>query len=174
MINLKNLLLMLLIPFCIKTVCAKTVYGRYEVVELNDLAQTQIKAKLDTGAITSSLGVKHLKLFEKGDQLWAKFNPEVDGKILPSIEKPIVRISKIKARSDDSNKQNVTHTTRPVVMMEICFDGKVEQIEVNLANRSRFDFPLLLGSNALIQLYAVVDPSKKYTIKKVCHQKMTK
>ncbi|MCY1434721.1 putative ATP-dependent zinc protease [compost metagenome] len=46
--------------------------------------------------------------------------------------------------------------------MPVCLGDSVQQIEVNLTDRSSFDFPLLIGSTALGEFDALVDPSRSY------------
>lgn len=154
----------------IMSVQAKNIYGLYERVQLLDLDDVSIKAKLDTGALTSSLGATQIERFEKKGKEWIRFKPQVDGLDLPVIEKEIVRHSKIKLRNDDiSDEEDRLHTKRPVVMMDLCFDGKYYSIEVNLTDRSRFNYPLLIGRIALIEFNAIVDPSLKFESKNQCN-----
>lgn len=141
----------------------KQVYGLYEKVQFPDFSQITLKAKLDTGAKTSSLGATDIKIFERDGEQWVSFKPQVKGKDLPVIERLLVRNSNIKRRIADLNEdESVLHTARPVVLMNLCFDGKLRSIEVNLTDRSHFIYPLLLGSSALVELNAIVDPSLTY------------
>lgn len=139
----------------------KKVYGLHERVGLPDL-DIKVHTKLDTGARTSSLGATDIRIFEKEGEQWVRFRPQVKGKKFSPIEKLLVRHSNIKRRVDDIQEGQVLHTVRPVILMEICFDGRLEAIEVNLADRSRFLYPLLLGSATLKQLNVMVDPSLRY------------
>ena len=56
-----------------------------------------------------------------------------------------------------------THSARPMVMMSIKMGNKTRDIRVNLANRQRFVYPLLLGREAIRAFDGLVDPSRKYT-----------
>lgn len=162
----------LILSLCLLTVLtamnveAKNIYGLYEKVQLEDVGDLTIKAKLDTGALTSSFGATNIEFFEKDGKNWVRFKPQVKALDLPAIEKEVVRESKIKIRHDDLRlDSNISHTKRPVVLMNICFDGKTYEIEVNLTDRSRFNYPLLLGSSSLTQLNAIIDPSLKFESK---------
>lgn len=139
----------------------KKVYGLHERVYLSDVG-VRVHAKLDTGARTSSLGATNIHIFEKEGRDWVRFTPQIKGEELAPIEKLLVRHSKIKRREDDIKKDQDVITVRPVVLMNICFDGHLHEIEVNLTDRSRFVYPLLLGSITLSQLNAVIDPSLIY------------
>lgn len=163
-------LLLTLLP--VYAMAEKNIYGLIESVQLDDFAHTVIKAKLDTGAVTTSLGVTDIEYFTKDGQEFVRFKPQLKGQHSNWIEKPIVRVSRIKVRAGDSDSK--THTDRPVVMMQLCINGQFHLIEVNLADRSRFRYPLLIGSTALVQMNALVDPSEHFTVSKHCYLQASK
>lgn len=142
----------------------RNVYGVSEKARLADLALV-VPAKLDTGAVTASLSAQNIEMFEREDDDWVRFDLAVDGvKQGKTLERPVVRISQIKRRSDDiPNGETKDYTTRPVIEMDVCLGGERENIEVNLTDRTAFSYPLLIGSTALQQFDAVVDPSLKYS-----------
>ena len=147
----------------------KSIYGLYEQVHIKELGNVAIKAKLDTGALTSSFSAKNVAIFNKNGQPWVRFQPQVEGLNLPTIEKPLIRYSKIKTRNDDiRDDEDKSHTQRPVVKLNVCFDGQAHEIEVNLTDRSRFNYPLLIARTALVQFKAIVDPSLRYKAKSDC------
>ena len=79
------------------------------------------------------------------------------------IERPLARVSKIKRRSGDYDPESdKNYTLRPVISLEICMGKALRTIEVNLTDRSAFQYPLLIGSEALKRFDALVDPSLKY------------
>ncbi|MBC9250625.1 ATP-dependent zinc protease [Pseudomonas alcaligenes] len=159
-------------PFALLLCCAllpglslaaeKTVYGLNEYVSLNDL-DLQVAAKLDTGAKTASLSARDIKRFKRDGETWVRFYLAIDDAHSHPIERPLARISKIKRRAGDFDpEEGKTYTARPVIELEVCM-GKVRRsIEVNLTDRSAFQYPLLIGSEALKRLDALVDPSLKY------------
>ena len=49
--------------------------------------------------------------------------------------------------------------------MRIKLSDKEQVIRVNLTNRKRFIYPLLLGREAIIAFDGLIDPSLKYTFK---------
>lgn len=142
----------------------KKVYGLHERVYLSDF-DVRVHAKLDTGARTSSLGATNIQIFQKMGKEWVRFTPQIKGQQLAPVEKLLVRHSKIKRRVDDIKKGQAELTVRPVVLINICFDGHLREIEVNLTDRSKFVYPLLLGSITLSQLNALIDPSLIYQSK---------
>lgn len=159
-------------PFALLLCCAlfsglslaaeKTVYGLNEYVSLADL-DLQVAAKLDTGAKTASLSARDIKRFKRDGETWVRFYLAIDDAHSHPIERPLARISKIKRRAGDFDPdEGKTYTARPVIELEVCMGKARRSIEVNLTDRSAFQYPLLIGSEALKRLDALVDPSLKY------------
>ena len=141
------------------------VYGVNERVFLPEVSTASIKAKLDTGALTSSLGAEDIELFQKDGRDWVRFTPQI--KDAQRMERPVARHSEIKRRVAETDGE-YEPDKRPVVLLEICFDGKKYTIEVNLTDRSRFIYPLLLGRNSMAEFGALVDPAREYTTTPSC------
>ncbi len=129
-----------------------TRFGWIEpVLILND--EVRLKAKLDSGAKTSSLDATDIEYFDWNGKRWVRFtinDPITDTPI--TLERPRVRDVIIK-RHDNNRDQR-----RPVVLMEICLGSYAREVEVNLIDRSNFLYRLLLGRSALESI-AVIDPS---------------
>lgn len=147
----------------------KQVYGKIEYMRImgND---KKLKTKLDTGAKISSINATDIEVFKKSGKNWARFNVRHDKyDIKIPIELPIVRYAKIKNRTNEngSNSESSKISERPVVNMTMCLGSKKEVIEVNLIDRSHFVYPMLLGSDAIIDFKAIIDPSRKFTAKSV-------
>ena len=86
-----------------------------------------------------------------------------DSKHVHPIERPLARVSKIKRRADDLDPDDDNrYSSRPVISLDICMGESLRTIEVNLTDRSAFQYPLLIGSEALKRFDALVDPSLKY------------
>jgi len=140
----------------------KTVYGLNEYVSLTDL-DLQVAAKLDTGAKTASLSAQNIERFRRNGESWVRFTPAIGPEDAAPVEKPLARISKIKRRAGDFDPdEGKTYTARPVIELELCMGNALRTIEVNLTDRSAFEYPLLIGSDALKRFGALVDPSLKY------------
>ncbi len=140
----------------------KTIYGLNEYALLADFNQ-QLPAKLDTGAKTSSLSAHDIQRFSRDGVTWVRFRLGLEGTDTPVIERPLARISKIKRRAGDMDpEENKSYTARPVIELQLCLGQAQRMIEVNLTDRSAFQYPLLIGSEALKQFEALVDPSLKY------------
>lgn len=140
----------------------KTVYGLNEYVSLADI-DLQVAAKLDTGAKTASLSARDIKRFKRDGEAWVRFYLAIDDAHAHPIERPLARISKIKRRAGDYDpEEGKSYTARPVIELEFCMGRARRMIEVNLTDRSAFQYPLLIGSEALKRFDALVDPSLKY------------
>ena len=140
----------------------KTVYGLNEYAELAGI-NLQVAAKLDTGAKTASLSARDIKRFKRDGESWVRFYLAIDDAHSHPIERPLARVSKIKRRSGDYDPESdKNYTLRPVIALEICMGKALRTIEVNLTDRSAFQYPLLIGSEALKRFDALVDPSLKY------------
>jgi hypothetical protein len=161
-LNLSILLLCLLLAPGLSLAAEKSVYGLNEYVRLFNL-DLKLAAKLDTGAKTASLSARDIQRFKRGDETWVRFYLAIDEAHNNPIERPLARISKIKRRAGDYDPdEDKTYTARPVIEMDVCMGNVLRTIEVNLTDRSAFQYPLLIGSEALKRFSALVDPSLKY------------
>ncbi|MBF8780693.1 retropepsin-like aspartic peptidase RloA2 [Pseudomonas fulva] len=143
-----------------------TLYGRYEYIGLPEIGQT-LKAKMDTGALTASLSAKDIERFTREGEDWVRFRlatRDADGKV---YEHRLARISKIKSRADEDEEGEAAEAAkRPVVELELCLGDVKRTVEVNLTDRSSFNYPLLIGAKALREFKAAVDPARRYTADK--------
>lgn len=141
---------------------SKTVYGLNEYARLSDI-DLEVAAKLDTGAKTASLSARDIKHFKRNGESWVRFYLAIDDRHAHPIERPLARVSKIKRRADDLDPdEEQKYSARPVISLDICMGEVLRTVEVNLTDRSAFQYPLLIGSEALKHFDAVVDPSLKY------------
>jgi hypothetical protein len=115
----------------------------------------ELKAKLDTGAETSSLDSRIIKKFRKDGKRWVRFafTDRESGEEFVLVRE---RVRTIGVVQHDGSRQ-----TRPVVEMQVCIAGRLLDIEVSLIDRSEFIYPLLLGRSALAS-FALVDPGDTF------------
>tara|TARA_R100001244_G_scaffold31731_4_gene30322 strand:+ start:9053 stop:9556 length:504 start_codon:yes stop_codon:yes gene_type:complete len=140
-----------------------TLYGRYEYIKLPQIGQT-LKAKMDTGAMTASLSAKDIQQFQRDGEDWVRFRLATADANDTLFEQPLVRISEIKSRAEEQGSASSPAVAeRPVVDMEICLGGEARTVEVNLTDRSHFDYPLLIGASALRDFDAAINPAERYT-----------
>lgn len=126
----------------------------------------KVRAKLDTGALTSSIHATEIEPFQVNDELWVRFTlPRLGKKGKPvkkgiKVEKPVIRETKIKEHVGES-------TFRYIVEIDFCLNGKHYLTPVTLADRSNFHYPLLLGRRTLKE-NVIVDSAKTFTSSKSC------
>jgi len=143
----------------------KMIYGYVEKAILVD-KDLMLSAKLDTGAKSASLNATHITEVEKNDKLFLRFIvPSKEGDIIFECEQVGEVNIKVRAGERRTNPLLKKTVKRPVVLMRIKIADKERLIRVNLTNRNRFIYPLLLGREAIIAFDGIVDPNLKYTIK---------
>ncbi|MBT8282008.1 MAG: 30S ribosomal protein S6--L-glutamate ligase [Muriicola sp.] len=136
------------------------IIGSEEWCAFKELGIPAIKARVDSGAKTSSIQATHISVFRKKKEDWVKFevNPIQDNRsITLECEGRLIDRRIIKSSSGISEERFVIST--PVTMGEDTFD-----IELTLANRDTMEFRMLLGREALNGRY-MVNPAKSYILK---------
>ncbi|WP_434606339.1 ATP-dependent zinc protease family protein [Pseudomonas sp. R1-7] len=145
-----------------------TLYGRYEYIALPEMGGEVLKAKMDTGALTASLSAKDIETFTRDGDDWVRFRLATKDASNKIYEHKIARISKIKTRSeeDEDDDEKIAPSKRPVVELEMCLGNVKRTVEVNLTDRSSFNYPLLIGAKALREFKAAVNPARRFTADK--------
>lgn len=135
----------------------RPVIGWREWVQLPDLGVFVIKAKVDTGAATSSLHAFRLERFEKDGVPFVRFevHPRQRSR-RPSIEceAPIVKDTAVR------NPGGRTEL-RPVIASTLIIAGQPVEALINLTGRDEMGYRMLLGRRTLRNRF-VVDPGKSY------------
>lgn len=165
--NLRHFSLIILLLFSGYSMSADTkiIYGYVEKATLVDKGMI-LSAKLDTGAKSASLsainiretvqnGKTYLTFTVPGKQESMDFTAEYLGK---------VRI-KVRAGENALPQNKTAPIKRPVVAMTLQIGNQIHKIPVNLTNRKRFNYPLLLGRDAIIAFNGLIDPSHAFLIK---------
>lgn len=122
----------------------------------------RLKAKLDTGARTSSLDVDSYRIFTRNGRDMVEFVVPRDDDGHVTVTRPLVRVSRVKERGGSDRT-----VMRPVVLMTVCIGDVARRTEVNLQDRSNFLYPLLVGRRFLIGAF-VVDPGKRHLLTPDC------
>ena len=145
---------------------AKQVYGYIERATLVD-QDVLVAAKLDTGAKSASLNAKHITQITIKDKPYLRFTvPSKTGDHIFTCEYAGVVNIKMRAAESKLTAGLKHYVRRPVVRMLIQLGDQQQLIRVNLTNRKRFLYPLLLGREALIAFNGTVDPALTYTLSK--------
>ncbi|MCW8896069.1 MAG: RimK/LysX family protein [Sulfurimonas sp.] len=143
-------LILLLLVF---NLYAKDTLGRIDKFDLPELNIYNIRAKIDTGAKTSSLHCSNI--IPVGDNL-VKFIV-LDGKnnqlTKGYITKPISRVANVKSSNGEIEQRYFVHT-------KIVIYNKTYDIELSLTFRDSMRYPLLIGRELLNQGF-IVDTTQK-------------
>ena len=142
-----------------KTSDGKLILGEEEWVFVPGLKEA-FKARVDTGATTSSISAVDIVDFERDGKDWVKFKIQHDGITTEEVSLPVERWVKIKQSSAEGTQR------RAVVVVSIQIGDLKDKTEFTLADRTHLSFPLLLGRSFFRDI-AVVDVSLKYVQKKV-------
>lgn len=141
----------------------KQILGLHEHVRIVDLG-VELKAKLDTGATTSSLSARNIQRFKRDGESWVRFQLAYDKAPKQVYELPLARVSRIKRRADDFDpEEEKTYSARPVIELTLHVGKRQQAVEVNLTDRSAFKYPFLLGASGLEALGIIVDPALRLT-----------
>ncbi|MGF6492391.1 hypothetical protein ABIE56_000546 [Luteibacter sp. 621] len=131
--------------------------GWRERLALPSLGVAILKAKLDTGARSSSLHVEWLEVDERADGTWLRFQVRTTRR--GGLSEPCEARALGRRFVTDSGG----HTTeRWFIETDIEVAGQRFTAEVNLTDRRHMLFPLLLGRTALLGRFRV-DPSLSYS-----------
>jgi len=144
----------------------KLVYGFLEEATLLEQHLT-LSAKLDTGAKSASLYAKRIHPVEIDGKPYLQFVVPTKAGEVP-FRCAYVGDVNIKARSGEiaGTRLKNPFIKRPVVSMPVQLGDEIRTIRVNLANRRRFAYPLLLGREALVAFDALVDSRQKFTTRR--------
>lgn len=139
----------------------KKIIGWREWVGLPELGIKFIKAKVDTGAKTSSLHAFDLEIIKKRRTDYARFTiyPEQRNNTSPKVvEAEVLEYRNVKSSTGHQSK-------RPVILTEIELHDERWSIEITLANRDEMGFRMLLGRESF-RGRALVDAGKSFYSKK--------
>ena len=142
----------------------KVIYGYLEHATLVDKDVT-LPAKLDTGAKSASLYAKHIRYVDINGKLFLHFMVPMSTGEVPFTCAYAGDVS-IKSRSGEIAGVKIKKLSikRPLVNMRVQLGTETRTIRVNLANRRRFAYPLLLGREALVAFNGLVDASQTFAI----------
>ncbi|MDH5424522.1 MAG: 30S ribosomal protein S6--L-glutamate ligase [Gammaproteobacteria bacterium] len=141
------------------TANSKLIIGSEEWCSFPQLGIPAIKARVDSGAKTSSIHAFNIQTFRRAGTLWVSFEihpVQNNRRIVIRCEQPVVDKRIVKSSSGLGE-------TRYVVSVPIKFADNIWDIELTLANRDSMGFRMLLGREAMIDRL-IVDPSMVCTL----------
>lgn len=137
----------------------KTVIGSEEWCSFPELEIPFIKARVDSGAKTSSIHATHITPFSRNGEDWVKFdvNPlQNNVKVVRHCEAKLIDKRIVKSSSGYREQ-------RFVIKTDLKIGEEVFPIEITLANRDSMGFRMLLGREAMVGKM-IVDPEEKYLL----------
>jgi hypothetical protein len=160
---MKRYLLWLLLVSVPAHALAKEVVGWAEKAIIYP-GNLEIRAKVDTGAKTSSLNCECRNFFEKDGEQWVRFSViNYQGERI-WLERKVHRMAKIKRHFGGVQE-------RPVIMLGICLGGEYRETEVNVIDRSGLKYPMLIGRKFLEEKF-LVDSSAQFINPPHCDVKL--
>lgn len=139
----------------------KNIIGWREWVDLPDLGINKIKAKIDTGARTSTLHAFDINLFKSSNnKLKVRFRVhpiQRDDNYILNCEADLLDRRFVKNSGGDTE-------SRYIIKTMLCISNSVCPIELTLTNRTFMGFRLLLGRTAFHNKF-LINPNKSFLIK---------
>ncbi|HJZ57224.1 MAG TPA: RimK/LysX family protein [Gemmataceae bacterium] len=135
--------------------------GWREFADFPGLGLQRVRVKLDTGARSAAIGVRHHELIDTAG------GQEVELHLAPYrrwpdrlvvVRLPVVGFAVVKSSCGGTER-------RPVVEIEFQLGPVTKRVRATVADRSRMLVSVLLGRTALAPEF-VVDPGRKYLLKR--------
>ncbi len=136
------------------SVSSTSIVGQTVDVILGESEKMHYKAKVDTGAESSSLHATEIKVQmvkENGRPIpYVSYVTQDDNGVVKKFFRRVSRIDDVK----NANGKALRYYVKEMVS----FDGGTHEVDVNLFDRSNLTFKFLLGKNALRAGNVFVDP----------------
>ena len=132
------------------------IVGAIEWVRIEP-AGLLLESRIDTGAVTTSVHADNIQLVEKEGKRYVRFvltDPNSDEKVEQELR--LRRRVLIK-------QSGLPDTRRYVVRMWVTLGETRSRIDVNLSDRTGFEYPLLISRNFLTDSM-IVDVSRHHTV----------
>lgn len=137
------------------------VVGWREWVGIPGLGVERIKAKIDTGARTSTLHAFDIELFKKQGQDFVRFKVhplQRQGRKTVLCEAELYDQRYVRSSSGHSS-------LRPVILTQLKVGSHLWEIELTLTNRDKMGFRMLIGRQA-IRRHLLVHSGRSYILGK--------
>ncbi|GGX85137.1 ATP-dependent Zn protease [Litchfieldella qijiaojingensis] len=126
----------------------------------------EVKAKLDSGALTSSLDARDIERFQKDGEEWVRFRLELEdeetGEVTSEVlEREVNRKLILRGAGGESR--------RPTVIMTICVGDTLYEEDFSLRNRGNMLYPMLLGRRTIEHL-GLLDVTRTFQHKPECDE----
>lgn len=134
-----------------------TAMGWREWIAFPELGVKRVKAKVDTGARSSSLHAENIELFQLRGQIGVRFL------VLP-LQRSRLKAVQCQALLYDERyikSSNGSRELRPVIRTAISWSGEVWEVDLTLTSRDLMGFRMLLGREAIRRRH-LVDPGRSF------------
>lgn len=141
-----------------KTFDHLSVIGLREWIDLPELGVAGLRAKIDTGASTSTLHATEVVQFERDGKPWVRFTAHLGTLVqlrYRQCQAPLIAVKTIKSSNGHTQ-------TRYVILTTLVLGDHSWPVEFTLTCRKTMRYRVLLGSKALIDGQLVVNPALAY------------
>nr|WP_218571999.1 ATP-dependent zinc protease [Pseudomonas xionganensis] len=128
-----------------------------EWINLPQLGVIGLRAKIDTGASTSSLHASDIQPFERDGQPWVRFTAHIGTLVQRRhrCEAPLLSVKKIKSSNGQAQSRYVIRTL-------LTLGAREWPVDFTLTCRKTMRYRLLLGAKALVDGQLLVNPALTY------------
>jgi len=137
------------------------IIGWREEVCLPDIDIKKIKAKVDSGARTSSLHAFDVEIYKRGNSQYVKFSVHPEQKSNKNEKEcrcKVLEFRKVKSSNG--------HTElRPVILTTVKLMGEEWEVEMTLTNRDEMGFRMLLGRESIRKKFLIDTGNSFFGIK---------
>lgn len=145
------------------------IIGWREWIVLPDLKIDRIKAKVDSGARSSSLHAVNIKRFTRNGETWVRFQIHPLQRTSDKTVSAEARLLEYRSVRSSSGKAE----SRPVILTKMMLHGVTQEIELTLTSRAEMGFRMLLGREAFRGRF-LVDVANSYYSGRPARRKPTK
>ncbi len=125
----------------------RQIIGHVENVRIVP-GEAVFKARIDSGAETSSLDAGDVVEFQRDGKPWVRFTVASDGGGTLTLERPVVRAANVRRAGAATQK-------RYVVSLGLCLGRVFALAEVNLADRAGMTYRMLIGRRFLSDRFLI-------------------
>lgn len=141
----------------------KRIYGWVEKVHIPAMGVTT-KAKMDSGALTSSIHATNVERFKRDGKKWVRFDVtlkdvETNEEVTKTLERPFVRRIKVFGAGGSDR--------RLVVLMDVCIGNQLMEEQFSLSDRDDKIYGLLMGRRTMEHI-GLLDVTKTFTAPPKC------
>lgn len=133
--------------------------GFIETVRIHP-GEVTMRAKIDSGAATSSIDVGAIEEFEHEGETWVRFRLADGGGAGLLVERPLIRVANVR-------RSGTGVQSRYVVSLGICLGRYYKEAQVNLNDRAGMSYRMLIGRRFLDDRF-LIDTSAKYLTSPEC------